>query len=78
MDKEKYSTQERRKMMQDAIELERKNLEEEKKIKAEQLRILEETARRERDTSDETKNKIAAARAAMYQAEEAFMCISFV
>ena len=59
-------------MIEDAIKLEAKNLEDEKKIKAEQLRILEETARRERDTSDETKNKIAAARAAMYQAEEAY------
>jgi hypothetical protein len=69
-DKERYSVQERRKMLQRAIDLEKANLAEEKKIKAEQLRIIEETAKRERDTSDETKNKIAAARAAMYQAEQ--------
>ncbi len=72
MNKERYSAEQRRAMIQEAIALEEKNLEEEKNIKAEQLRILEETARRERDTSDETKNKIAQARAAMYQAEEAY------
>lgn len=69
-DKEKYTAEERKKRLQDAIELEKQNLEEEKAIKAEQLRIIEETAKREQDTSDETMNKIAAARAAMYQAEE--------
>ena len=70
MDKEKYTAEERKKLLVQAIELEKANLEDEKKIKAEQLRILEETARRERDTSDETKNKIAQARADMYQAEQ--------
>lgn len=69
-DKESYSLEERRKRLQEAINLEKKNLEDEKHIKAEQLRILEETARRERDTSDETKNRIVAARAAMFQAEQ--------
>lgn len=71
-EKEKYTVEERKKRLQDAIELERQNLEDEKRIKAEQLRILEETAKREQDTSDETMNKIAAIRAAMYQAEEAY------
>lgn len=60
------------KKMQEAINLEAKNLEEEKKIKAERLRLLEEEARQNADTSDEMKDKIAAARAAMYQAEEAY------
>ena len=62
----------RMKKMQEAINLEAKNLEDEKKIKAERLRLLEEEARHNADTSDEMKNKIAAARAAMYQAEEAY------
>lgn len=70
MDKEKYTYEQRRQMIQNAINLEQQNLADEKRIKAEQLRILEETAKRERDTSDETANKIAAARAAMYQAEQ--------
>lgn len=60
------------KKMQEAINLEAKNLEDEKKIKAERLRLLEEEARQNADTSDEMKDKIAAARAAMYQAEEAY------
>lgn len=70
MEKEKYTAEERRKMLQRAIDLEGQNLEDEKNIAAERLRILEETAKREQDTSDETANKIAQARAAMYQAEE--------
>lgn len=60
------------KKMQEAINLEAKNLEDEKKIKAERLQLLEEEARQNADTSDEMKDKIAAARAAMYQAEEAY------
>lgn len=72
MDKEKHTAAERKALLDQAIELEKANLEDEKKIKAEQLRILEETARRERDTSDETKDKIAQARAAMYQAEQSY------
>lgn len=72
MDKEKHTAAERKELLSQAIEMEKANLEEEKKIKAEQLRILEETARRESDTSDETANKIAQARAAMYQAEQSY------
>ena len=60
------------KKMQEAINLEAKNLEEEKKIKEKQLELLEKKAKQEADTSDEMKDKIAAARAAMYQAEEAY------
>ena len=69
MQKDKYTADERRKFLQDALELEQKNLEEEKQIKAERLRILEETAKDERDTSDETKNKINQARIDMLNAE---------
>ena len=72
MDKEKHTAAERKELLAQAIDLEKANLEEEKNIKAEQLRILEETARRESDTSDETANKIAQARAAMYQAEQSY------
>lgn len=60
----------RKKKLTEAINLEKQNLAEDKRIKAEQLRILEERARRERDTSDETKNKIIAARKAMLDAEQ--------
>lgn len=68
-DKEKYTVEERIKMMDIAIKKERENLEEERKIKNEQLRLLIEQAEREKDTSDEMKNKIAAARAAAIQAD---------
>lgn len=69
---ERYSSEERKRFLQEAINLEKLNLDEQKNIAAERLRILEETAKKETDTSDETKDKIAQARAAMYQAEEQY------
>lgn len=72
VDKEHYTVEQRRKFLEEAIALEKENLEADKAIKAEQLRILEETAKRERDTSDATKDKIAQARAAMSQTEQAY------
>lgn len=68
----KYDAEQRKKFLQEAIALEKQNLEDEKTIAAERLRILEEEARKNSDTSDATKDKIAEARAAMYQAEEAY------
>lgn len=62
----------RKKALNEAIELEKQNLADDLEIKKEKLRILEETAKQEADTSDETKDKIAQARAAMYQSEEAY------
>lgn len=72
MDKEKYSAQEREEMLKKAIDLEKQNLADEQKIAAENLRILEAKAKQENDTSDETANAIAAARAKMYDAETAY------
>lgn len=72
MDKEKYSAKEREAMLKKAIDLEKQNLAEEKKNAAESLRILEAKAKQENDTSDETANAIAAARAKMYDAETAY------
>lgn len=69
---EKYSAEERISALNEAMELEKQNLEDQKNIAAERLRILEETAKKESDTSDETANKIAQARAALYQAEEQY------
>lgn len=68
----KYSAEERKRFLQEAIALEKQNLEDEKTIAAERLRILEEQAKKNSDTSDATKDKIAEARAAMYQSEEAY------
>lgn len=69
---EKYSAEERIAALNEAMELEKQNLADQKTIAAERLRILEETAKKESDTSDETANKIAQARAALYQAEEQY------
>ena len=69
-DKEKYNAKERQDMLQQAIDLEKQNLADEKAIAAERLRILEARAEQENDTSDETQDKIAQAKAAMYRAEE--------
>lgn len=60
---------EREKIFQQIDELEKADLEEKKKNAAENLRIIEERAKQEADTSDETKDRIAQARAAMLQAE---------
>ena len=69
---EKYSAEERIAALNEAMELEKQNLADQKDIAAERLRILEETAKKESDTSDETANKIAQARAALYNAEEQY------
>lgn len=66
------SNTERKKLLEEAIRLEEQNLEDEKTIASERLRILEQTAEQEVDTSGETKDKIANARAALYQAEEKY------
>ena len=58
--------------MQQAIDKEKQNLIDEKAIAEERLRILVETAEKEKDTSDETMNKIAEAEAAKYRAVQAY------
>lgn len=58
--------------LKEAIALEEEDLLERKQIAAERLRILEAEAKANSDTSDATANKIAEARAAMYQAEEQY------
>ena len=69
-EKDKYTAKEREEFLKQAIALEQENLQEELNIKKERLRILEETARQEVDTSDATTNEIAQARAELYRAEE--------
>ena len=69
-EKDKYTAKERQDMLQQAIDLEKQNLADEKAIAAERLRILEARAEQENDTSDETQDKIAEAKAAMYKAEQ--------
>ena len=69
-EKDKYTAKERQDMLQQAIDLEKQNLADEKAIAAERVRILEARAEQENDTSDETQDKIAEAKAAMYRAEQ--------
>jgi len=68
-DKDK-SLDERRKALQQAIALEREDLEEQRRNAAERLRIAQEQAKRENDTSDATKNNIANLQAAVFNAEK--------
>ena len=64
------SLSERKRALEEAIALEKEDLEEQKAIAAERLRIATEQAERENDTSDETKNRIANLQAAVYTAEK--------
>lgn len=71
-EKDKYTAKEREEFLKQAIALEQENLQEELNNKKERLRILEETAKQEVDTSDATANEIAQARAELYRAEESY------
>jgi hypothetical protein len=69
-DSNKLSAEERERLLKRADALELKNLEDRKKIAAEELRILTQKAKQNNDTSDEMQNKIAQATAEMYRAEK--------
>lgn len=71
-DTQNLTAQQRENLLKRADELERKNLADAKAIAAENLRILTERAKQEVDTSDETKNKIAQARAELFRAEQEY------
>ena len=71
-DKERYSAKEREQLLQQAIDLEKQNLADQKAIAAERLRLLQMEAEQNADTSDDMQNKIAEATAAMYKAEEEY------
>lgn len=68
----KYNAKEREEMLKNAIELEKQNLEDEKYIANEKLRLLKEQAKQQADTSDEMKDKIAQATAAAFNAEKSY------
>ena len=71
-DSNKLSAEEREKLLKRADALELKNLEDRKKIAAEELRILTQKAKQNNDTSDEIQDKIAQATAEMYRAEKEY------
>ena len=62
----------RMKALKEAQRLEEENLKEELKIAQERVRIREEQAKKDKDTSDETKNEIAKMRADMLKAEQTY------
>lgn len=69
VESDKYSVEQRRAFLQEAIKLQEDDLREQKEIAAERLRIAEEEAKKNSDTSDETKDKIAQLQAAKLNAE---------
>ena len=71
-EKDKYSTQERLTFIDDAMKLEKKDLEARRQIAREKLRLAKLEAKQSGDTSDETKLRLAELEAAMYQAEQAY------
>ena len=62
----------RKKKLEQAIKLEEQNLADERNIARTRLSLLERNAKKEVDTSDATKNKIADARAALFSAEQKY------
>lgn len=71
-DKETYSFEERKQMLEEAQALERQDLEEKKAMAEEHLRILQEQQRLNGDYSDEMADSIAEAQAKVYEATKAF------
>ncbi len=71
-EKDKYSVEERLSFIDAAIKLEKEELKERQKVALERFRLADLEAKLNKDTSDETKNKLAELEAAVYQAQEAY------
>lgn len=71
-DKEKNTAEQRIAFLKDASELDKKDLEDKKKLADENLRIIETLAKNESDTSDATADKIAAAKIRSLNAEKEY------
>lgn len=69
---EKYTVEQRKKMLEDALKLEQENLDAEIAIAEEKFRLLQLEAKKNNDTSDEMKKKIAEATAEMYNAQDRY------
>lgn len=72
-DNEGMSAEEREKNYQKIDEIQKKDLEEKKRIAAENYRILQERAKEEADTSDAMKDALVSARAEMIRAETEYL-----
>lgn len=71
-ERDKYTTQERLGFIDDAMMLEKQDLEARRQIAREKLRLAQLEAKQQKDDSDETKNRLAELEASMYQAEQAY------
>lgn len=69
---ENYSFEQRKGFLQQAMKLEEEDLKAKKAIAREKLRLATIQAKLDHDTSDETKNKIAELKAAVYAADAAY------
>lgn len=65
---DKYTVEQRKKFLEQAIKLEEEDLKSQLRISEEKLKLAKEDAERRHDTSDETKNNIAQLEAAYYNA----------
>lgn len=71
-ERDNYTTQERLGFIDEAMKLEKEDLEARRLIAKEKLRLARLEAQQNKDNSDETKNRLAELEAAMYQAEQAY------
>lgn len=71
-DKETYSTQERMRYLNQAMMLEKQDLQARRVIAKEKLRLAQLQAQQDKDNSDETMNKLAELEAEVYKAEQAY------
>ena len=69
-EKNRYTAEQRKQLLEQAMDLEQQDLKEAKVIAAEKLRLARQEAKVKSDTSDEMKNKIAELEAANYRAIE--------
>ena len=72
MDREKYTAEERKKFLQQAMDIEEADAKEKRRLAKERYEIAKKEAENNRDTSDETKDRLAELQAAMYQADKEY------
>ena len=72
MDREQYTAEERKKFLQQAMDIEEADAKEKRRLAKERYEIAKKEAENNRDTSDQTKDRLAELQAAMYQADKEY------
>lgn len=72
LQKDKYTAEQRKQFLEEAGQLQKDNLRMEKEVAQEKLRLAKEDAERRKDTSDDTKNKIADLEANVWRAVKSY------